>query len=103
MGSIKFLASWVFLVLIFSIEIQFTNGRQTNLWEKVATEKLIAGSVKLPNGHAKGGPVTNNLRSRYSGQATGEYQSPPPSMGHVDDFRPTAPGRSPGVGHSLKN
>ncbi|KAL5752907.1 hypothetical protein ACOSP7_023094 [Xanthoceras sorbifolium] len=22
---------------------------------------------------------------------------------HVDDFRPTAPGHSPGVGHSIKN
>ncbi|KAL3583718.1 hypothetical protein D5086_014779 [Populus alba] len=29
---------------------------------------------------------------------------PHPSLpGHVDDFRPTAPGHSPGVGHSLQN
>ncbi|KAF7129574.1 hypothetical protein RHSIM_Rhsim10G0119400 [Rhododendron simsii] len=30
-----------------------------------------------------------------------ETRVPPP--GHVDDFRPTTPGHSPGVGHSLQN
>lgn len=28
--------------------------------------------------------------------------SPPPSPGHADDFRPTAPGHSPGIGHSIR-
>ncbi|GMH24091.1 hypothetical protein Nepgr_025934 [Nepenthes gracilis] len=103
MGSIKFLSSWVFLVMIFSIEIQFTNRRQMNFGGKVATEQLIAGSFKFTNDRAKGGPVTNEVRSRHSGQAAGEYRWPLPSMGHVDDLRPSAPGGSPGVGHSLQN
>ncbi|KAI8032434.1 Precursor of CEP3 [Camellia lanceoleosa] len=34
-------------------------------------------------------------------QVVDQPHSPPP--GHVDDFRPTAPGHSPGVGHSLQN
>ncbi|PON43960.1 Transmembrane protein [Parasponia andersonii] len=30
--------------------------------------------------------------------------SPPPPLGHdISDFRPTAPGHSPGVGHSIQN
>ncbi|KAG8641249.1 hypothetical protein MANES_13G126600v8 [Manihot esculenta] len=33
----------------------------------------------------------------------GEPQSSPPPPAHVDDFRPTAPGHSPGVGHSIQN
>lgn len=28
---------------------------------------------------------------------------PPPTTGNVNDFRPTTPGHSPGVGHSLQN
>ncbi|KAL5752916.1 hypothetical protein ACOSP7_023101 [Xanthoceras sorbifolium] len=34
--------------------------------------------------------------------AVGESLPPPPPR-HADDFRPTAPGHSPGVGHSLQN
>ncbi|KAL0377730.1 UNVERIFIED_CONTAM: hypothetical protein Sradi_3078500 [Sesamum radiatum] len=28
-------------------------------------------------------------------------EAPPPAPGHADDFRPTTPGHSPGIGHSL--
>ncbi|XP_042487037.1 precursor of CEP9-like [Macadamia integrifolia] len=28
---------------------------------------------------------------------------PPPPQGHIEDFRPTAPGHSPGIGHSVHN
>lgn len=34
-------------------------------------------------------------------QAVGKTQPPPPD--HVVDFRPTTPGHSPGVGHSIQN
>ncbi|KAM6591414.1 hypothetical protein CsatA_014019 [Cannabis sativa] len=40
------------------------------------------------------------------GQAViiGESQPPPPPAGHTaSNFRPTAPGHSPGVGHAIKN
>ncbi|XAR73974.1 hypothetical protein NMG60_11008116 [Bertholletia excelsa] len=33
----------------------------------------------------------------------GDVSQQPPPPGHVDDFRPTAPGHSPGIGHSTKN
>ncbi|KAI5319349.1 Hypothetical predicted protein [Prunus dulcis] len=36
------------------------------------------------------------------GQVGGAAQQPPPAHG-VEDFRPTAPGHSPGVGHSIEN
>ncbi|TXG48728.1 hypothetical protein EZV62_024603 [Acer yangbiense] len=35
--------------------------------------------------------------------AVGDQSLPPPPPRHIDDFRPTAPGHSPGVGHSLQN
>ncbi|OUZ99821.1 hypothetical protein BVC80_9065g99 [Macleaya cordata] len=35
-------------------------------------------------------------------EGSGEI-SRPPSPGRVEDFRPTAPGHSPGVGHSIQN
>ncbi|KAB2617877.1 hypothetical protein D8674_013746 [Pyrus ussuriensis x Pyrus communis] len=38
-----------------------------------------------------------------SDQVDGAAQLPPPPAHAVDDFRPTAPGHSPGVGHSLQN
>lgn len=31
----------------------------------------------------------------------GSAQMPPPTHRNVDEFRPTAPGHSPGIGHSL--
>lgn len=33
--------------------------------------------------------------------ATNLPHAPPPPSGHVDNFRPTTPGRSPGIGHSI--
>ncbi|CAI8609254.1 unnamed protein product [Vicia faba] len=35
--------------------------------------------------------------------ATGEPSLPPPPVHDVNDFRPTAPGHSPGIGHSIHN
>ncbi|KAL4372776.1 hypothetical protein HN51_006762 [Arachis hypogaea] len=35
--------------------------------------------------------------------ATPELVPPPPPSHDVNDFRPTAPGHSPGVGHSVHN
>lgn len=48
--------------------------------------------------HVHGGISTINAAATFT--TTGV--PPPPSHG-VDDFRPTAPGHSPGVGHSIHN
>ncbi|OMO56710.1 hypothetical protein CCACVL1_26338 [Corchorus capsularis] len=37
----------------------------------------------------------------YNSNVSGQEQSN--KMEYVDDFRPTAPGHSPGVGHSINN
>lgn len=38
-----------------------------------------------------------------SSVVVGSSQAPPPPARDASDFRPTAPGHSPGVGHSIQN
>ncbi|GAB4848956.1 hypothetical protein Ancab_003770 [Ancistrocladus abbreviatus] len=106
-----FLLSLVFVLLIFSQEIQLSNGRQLKPGKtaefpvlhtpQVGTKTLMAQNVNLPNDHARGAYV-KELQSTSSVQLDDDTRPSPP-QGHMDDFRPTAPGRSPGVGHSLQN
>ncbi|KAM1048093.1 hypothetical protein ACFX2I_027291 [Malus domestica] len=62
-------------------------GHKSDLHGKSSTEASLVVSPPPPQ----------------SGQVGGAAQPPPPPAHAVDDFRPTAPGHSPGVGHSLQN
>ncbi|GAA0172688.1 hypothetical protein LIER_26460 [Lithospermum erythrorhizon] len=44
-------------------------------------------------------PVSASIPPSPDGAATDGKTSPPP--GHKDGFRPTTPGHSPGIGHSI--
>lgn len=97
--------SFLFLLIVLTWEIQSIDARrlidtsklrnlQTDQYKSVDHHEIAASkpvAVSPPT------PVTPP-RSEVAGAA----QPPPPAHG-IDDFRPTAPGHSPGVGHSLHN
>ncbi|CAK9167138.1 unnamed protein product [Ilex paraguariensis] len=119
--------SSLFLVLILFQIIQFSEGRhlrletrnefpnlqtQTKISEK-ETRKTAEHSTNLHGDttnkaayvHGADVPVAPMTAERPPpmppSQAV-DVSRPPPPPGHVDDFRPTVPGHSPGVGHSLQ-
>ncbi|KAK7263115.1 hypothetical protein RJT34_30700 [Clitoria ternatea] len=94
MARNKFIFSTIFFALIiFGQQIQPTEGRY--LKNNEGHQNLVK--------HNGGNSATNaatfrNVSSQTLVDASGA--APPPNHG-VDDFRPTIPGHSPGVGHSI--
>ncbi|KAJ6736656.1 PRECURSOR OF CEP5 [Salix viminalis] len=108
MEKIKLLCAFVFLVLFFSEELQFIEGR--HLKTRISSKFLQKEMRKLAENNSKFHVNENSDKSVDTAQTspsappTPAVSEPHPSPpGHVDDFRPTAPGHSPGVGHSLQN
>ncbi|GFY86505.1 hypothetical protein Acr_05g0001440 [Actinidia rufa] len=109
--------SAILLALIACDEILFTEGRQLKAMEKEEykskqdkRETAMHGSQSpeahihahvLPAPHANHGPIIDH-------SVTGKKDTPQTMIlkhslvaGYEDDFRPTTPGSSPGVGHSF--
>ncbi|XP_030538846.1 precursor of CEP5-like [Rhodamnia argentea] len=124
MAQNKVLFAFVFLLLAFSPKLQSTQARQL----KLTTQKQHPFSNKLQNVHEllEKEPrktiteQSKNLHGEILNKATNTdisaTQLPPPPSAMVvgttlpptpdhslDDFRPTDPGHSPGVGHPLQN
>jgi hypothetical protein len=109
-----FISAFLFLVLIFSQETQRIEGRRllvgkNNEFENLQTQNKIyeiKETVKH-GGKLHGDDSANEAITKESPPtppaALSVSQPPPPPRHDVDDFRPTAPGHSPGVGHSIKN
>ncbi|CAK7337644.1 unnamed protein product [Dovyalis caffra] len=108
MAQINLLSAFVFLVLILSHELQFIEGRHlklktSNKFLQKEARKLVENTTKLHVNDNLDKPV-NATKVSPPAPSTPAFGEPHPSPpGHVDDFRPTAPGHSPGVGHSLQN
>ncbi|XVF17716.1 hypothetical protein REPUB_Repub10bG0147600 [Reevesia pubescens] len=116
MAQNKLLSILVLLLHVFFLEIQCIVGRplvlnrnhnfkkiQITEGEIVAKETGTTLDPKM-NFHDVNinKAVVANTQSPPSPSATiGATQAPPPKK--ADDFRPTTPGHSPGVGHSLQN
>ena len=110
------LAVLVLLLLVFFLEIQCIVGRhlivdQNHNFHKVKTYgrvlaketgTILDRKINLHGLNINKAAVAN-MQSPPSPPSVviGTTQAPPPKK--VDDFRPTAPGHSPGVGHSLQN
>lgn len=107
------------LVLIFCQEIQSIEARNLKHEREEKTPKLEIYNNGLEKEAKKINPVKNanlhgdeyatakeanasNASSPTEPSVVVGLSTPPPPR-HVDDFRPTAPGHSPGVGHSLQN
>ncbi|KAK8517543.1 hypothetical protein V6N13_127712 [Hibiscus sabdariffa] len=94
----------VLLSLVFSLEIQCIAGRHLILDQKHKVEtrdtptldpKTNGVSINTCNTKSPPpSPPTTVIEAR-------ESQAPPPK--NNEDFRPTSPGHSPGVGHSVQN
>ncbi|KAJ9177232.1 hypothetical protein P3X46_012470 [Hevea brasiliensis] len=120
MAQTNLLFACIFFMLIFSQEIHSVDGRHLKLERKHKFSKLRTSSkfekqqtrfVDKHNVHGDNDSDVEVPTTIWSPPATpvpagaviGEPGSSPPPPGHVDDFRPTAPGHSPGVGHSIQN
>ncbi|XP_030923390.1 precursor of CEP3-like [Quercus robur] len=113
MAQSKLISAFLFLVFILSQQIQSIEGRhlregkksnesqtlqtQTKIYE---TESIIHGDV-LHGDDKSNEEITSE--STPTPPTVRESQLPPPPNRGVDDFRPTAPGHSPGAGHSIQN
>ncbi|XP_020206960.1 precursor of CEP5 [Cajanus cajan] len=100
MAQNKFIGSMIFLALIiFDQGFHSTEGRYVKHNEsnqhlvKCKNHDEVHCGISATNVY----PLTP---STSMVDATGA--APPPAHG-VDDFRPTTPGHSPGVGHSVHN
>lgn len=126
MARIKFTSACVlFLLLIFCNEVLLSEGRHLKLQKKgkecrkclMHEKKDLVNKTLKGDGHELSGVHyyhtsvvidVNNFRPTAPGGS--------PGIGHsevdqyhtsaeinVDNFRPTMPGHSPGIGHSLRN
>ncbi|XP_054823982.1 precursor of CEP3 [Prosopis cineraria] len=94
MAQIKFVLCFVILALTLLLEFSSIEGRHL---KSEGSEKFAKREVD-DLGHGKELSTANAV-------AVIDVPPPsPPSEGrHVSDFRPTNPGHSPGVGHSVHN
>lgn len=97
--------SFLLLLIVLTWEIQSIDARrlidssklrnlQTDQYKSVDHQEIAASKPVVVSPPT---PVTPP-----QSEVAGAAQPPPPAHG-IDDFRPTAPGHSPGVGHSLHN
>ncbi|OIW10959.1 hypothetical protein TanjilG_22766 [Lupinus angustifolius] len=97
MAQNKFLFSLILLALIiFCQGFQSIEGR----YLKSDQEDNVHGGISTTNA-----PILTNVSSpKLPSEENGATTVVPPPPGHgVDNFRPTEPGHSPGVGHSAHN
>jgi hypothetical protein len=111
MAQNKLTLAFLFLVLIFFQETQCVEGRsllvaKNNEFQNLGTQnKIYERDQTIKHG--------GKLHGDDSANKAITKESPTPAVvgvsqliapGHdIDDFRPTAPGHSPGVGHSIEN
>ncbi|OVA15777.1 hypothetical protein BVC80_1825g9 [Macleaya cordata] len=96
MGNIKLISTCLFLLVLIICNHEFVSveGRHLKLGKKV---KCI--SKKCSSSHH----LNSNKVVRENNERNGGQRAVKPMGGEVEAFRPTTPGHSPGVGHSLKN
>lgn len=117
MAQNKYLISaFLFFFLIFSQETRFIEGRRLLVGKnnefvtlqidtKIHEKETIKHRGKFhPDHDTTSDAVTQAIvvLSPPTAPADEDEAPPPPPPAHaINDFRPTAPGHSPGVGHSI--
>lgn len=95
------LACFLFLLLILHQQVLFVNGRhlKPRLCLECSNSKALQDTVNVEAHHGAGDEgmsvITDDGVHLERRSRRVELE--------VDDFRPTTPGHSPGVGHSIKN
>ncbi|GFY93822.1 hypothetical protein Acr_09g0002680 [Actinidia rufa] len=120
MAQIKFLVASILLVLPFFMCIQSSDGRKLNLLRENDFPKFTSHSLILTKETKKNVDQNSNVDGESTNRTVHTNESvptapmsptapsqsvnepPPLPPAHVDNFRPTAPGHSPGVGHFLQ-
>ena len=107
MALTKLTVAILILILTITFEAQFVEGRHL---KQRTVHKNTSGKVKGRNGttYAQEALLTKPMPqippTQSQTKSIVESQMQPPSPPHgADDFRPTAPGHSPGVGHAIQN
>ncbi|XP_043717579.1 precursor of CEP5-like [Telopea speciosissima] len=131
MSKVKFIfASVLLLVFVFSHAVNSVEGRRlltTPNREKssheTASRKVGGENTMIMNtlrGDLASKTMAQLVSNKFGSAATPVHivdineavvdlavplhdDSPPPPPGHTEGFRPTAPGHSPGIGHSVQN
>ncbi|OMP02048.1 hypothetical protein COLO4_11388 [Corchorus olitorius] len=101
----------VLVLLVFLQEIHCIAGRHLKLDQKSNFQKpilaketgstFLEGKVKLHGDGVNIKAADTNIAQSPPSPPSVKAQAPPPK--DAEDFRPTAPGHSPGVGHSIQN
>ncbi|XP_052205146.1 precursor of CEP6-like [Diospyros lotus] len=119
MAELKLVFACVLLALFLFQRIQSSEGR--NLGRTDSPKLSTFSSAIVKRGMQKIADQKSNLHGESTkelaymkesvpaapmsavapSQVSEESRPPPPA--HVDNFRPTNPGHSPGIGHSVKN
>ena len=113
MALSKLISAFLFLVFILSQQIQSIEGRHLREGKKSIESKTIQTQTKIyetetikHDDRLHGDDKSNKEITGVSPPTlptVNVSQPPPPPNRGVDDFRPTSPGHSPGVGHSIQN
>ncbi|CAI9110148.1 OLC1v1010124C1 [Oldenlandia corymbosa var. corymbosa] len=105
------LATLLIVITVISQNIQFIEGRNLSLKSKtnamMTTSSRGMGKTDI-NPMEDGVFAGTEPMSTPSAAAAVATLAPPPqppagSSGHADNFRPTAPGHSPGIGNAIQN
>ncbi|GJW46324.1 precursor of CEP3-like protein [Tanacetum coccineum] len=107
MALTKLSVAILILTLTIAFEIQYVEGRHL---KQRTVHKNTSGKIKGRHGvtYANEALLTKPMaqtpptKSPANTIVESQLQSPPPPHG-VEDFRPTAPGHSPGAGHTIQN
>ncbi|KAL4644859.1 hypothetical protein ACB092_02G194200 [Castanea dentata] len=104
MAQSKSIAAFLFLVIIFSQQIQSIEGRHLREGKKSNKSQTLQTQTKIYETETIKHDEEITSESPPAAPTTVNVSQPPPSPNRgVDDFRPTTPGHSPGVGHSIQN
>ena len=98
----------LFIILTFFQELRSIEGRHLKLGHindipKLHTHTKISNKETMSKTAYANEAVPTAPKAPIATVGESETVPPPPSPGHVSDFRPTTPGHSPGVGHSIQN
>ena len=107
MAQTKLTIAILILTLTIAFEFQYVEGRHL---KQRTVHKNTSGKIKGRHGVIYANealltkPVAQTPPTQSQTNTTGESQLQSPSPPHgAEDFRPTAPGHSPGAGHTIHN
>ncbi|XP_058078280.1 precursor of CEP6-like [Magnolia sinica] len=101
MANTKSTHACVFLLVLLFNAIISSEGRHLKVEKRKECKKCKVDSSNNIAGETRKGGVESPSVHHYGTNTTDHYQSK--SVSNMEDFRPTAPGHSPGVGHSVKD